>query len=125
VKLEDSEAKAALDGAQIEVESWSELHERLSRMTDTAWLFRGVSSAAHYPIPSIGREDQYGKYDKLQEERLFRVFKDRAVALLPSAVFDDWSWLAYAQHLGIPTRLLDWTTSPLMAVFFALNAHNN
>jgi hypothetical protein len=61
----------------------------------------------------------------MQEERLFRVFKDRAVALLPAAAFDDWSWLAYAQHLGIPTRLLDWTTSPLMAVFFALNAHND
>src|SRR6266567_9078048 len=116
-RLSQKEIVAKIDGTQVAVKDWSDFHNRIAKMCDTAWIFRGVSAPDHYPVPSIGREKQYGPYKRAQEERLFRAFKDRVVAIAPTGVFDDWQWLAYAQHVGVPTRLLDWSTSPLIAAF--------
>lgn len=114
--------KKTIDSSHREVTDWAHLHTRLESMRDTGWIFRGVTSTSHYPIPSIGREAIFGHYKRAQEERLFQEFKDRAVALLNDARFTDWDWLAYAQHIGVPTRLLDWTANPLVALFFALES---
>lgn len=94
-------------------------------MRDSGWIFRGVGSPSYYPIPSIGRESVYRHYKRAHEERLFQEFKSRAVALIGDPRFDDWDWLAYAQHIGVPTRLLDWTASPLVAAFFALESDSD
>lgn len=118
--MPQSEIRRRIDDSRTVIGDWKELHKQFNRMTDTAWIFRGVSSTQHYPIPSIGRESLYGIYKQVYEERLLQEFKHRAVALLKAPEFTDWHWLAYAQHLGVPTRLLDWSASPLIATFFAL-----
>ena len=57
-----------------------------------------------------------------QEERILRIFKRKAHHFLSAGPLpdDDFEWLALMQHHGAPTRLLDFTWSPYVAAFFAL-----
>ncbi len=57
-----------------------------------------------------------------QEARIIRIFKRKAHVYLdkPPEWDDDFQWLALMQHHGAPTRLIDFTWSPYVAAFFAL-----
>jgi hypothetical protein len=97
------------------VGSFAELHEEFSHFPNNdGWIFRGVASPAWRLVPSIGR----ATYSAELEKRMLDMWKSRAVPYLP-AIQDDWDWLTIAQHRGLRTRLLDWTTSPLVAAYFA------
>lgn len=56
----------------------------------------------------------------MDEREALQRFKAAARPYLTAVPDSEWDWLALAQHNGLPTRLLDWTTNPLVALYFAV-----
>ena len=86
------------------------------------WSFRGVANADWHLETSLHLATRPNKDGKRAESLFIRAFKRKAhhfVSHLP-ADDDDLEWLALMQHFGVPTRLLDFTMSPYVALYFAV-----
>ena len=106
--------------AEVAIHSIGDLSREVKALTGTRqrWLFRGQADARWVLSPSVHRG-----YTPQQERYLTNEFRVRARSRYFSCpVSNDYpGWLALMQHYGLPTRLLDWTYSPLVACFFALH----
>lgn len=83
--------------------------------------YRGEENSALTLVPSIQRSEK-----RLQIERFItNDFYIRAKQIFknPPEKHNYSEWVALMQHHGLPTRMLDWSKSPLIAVFFATETY--
>lgn len=111
---------------EVSVSTWNEFVALTSTLD--GWAFRGQQDARWQLSSSLSRYLAAFIPDKstwrLREERAIRIFRRKAHNYLsdPSVLDNDLRCLALMQHHGAPTRLLDFTKSPFVAVFFALES---
>lgn len=110
--------------SDIRVESWSELCDRIY---DNSWqpslgrfranfAFRGISDKDYLLENRFARTCNENPH---LEYHLLRNFRKYAVGKNLESLHTDWRALTIGQHYGLPTRLLDWTYSPFVAIHFA------
>lgn len=99
---------------------WSQI-QGLPGIPEYDWIFRGQANSGWRLEPTIERG--FGTKNIAEREcELYEGFHAKAHLYssrlpLPN---DHLSWIGMMQHHGCPTRLLDWTYSPLVATYFAL-----
>lgn len=108
------------------LDTWEAFLKLITSAPYTHWAFRGERDERWPLHSSLARYFQNFGVDSQawarQEARILRIFKRKAHQFLdkPPSADDDFQWLALMQHHGAPTRLIDFTWSPYVAAFFAL-----
>lgn len=112
---------------------------QFSKMYRTGgFIFRGMSDISWCLLPGIFREyaenqkssavvgsSYSGKIYSAHEYEILSHFRKEASGLLTHiSPKDDFTWLQYAQHYGVPTRLLDFTANPLVAMYFCCQSES-
>jgi hypothetical protein len=86
--------------------------------------YRGCGKVTHKLKPSLYRHKGSKTIDNFMclEKLLLARFQQRSIPFHSRSLSDPWDWIFLMQHYGVPTKLLDWSESPLMALFFAVTS---
>lgn len=96
--------------------------EKFQSTSDASW-YRGCRNGGHALRPSIMRHGTAKPFKEINEleKQITSRFVQRSLPFVSRPFMDDWDKLFFMQHYGVPTRLLDWTENPFVAIYFAMS----
>lgn len=133
----ESDEKATMSWPEFKVKSWDDFVKFVDEviplgnpLLDT-YMFRGQPDSSWPLATSLRRRLPKGitSQDAVDIEKLLlQEFKSQAhlhvnESILPTSRADLLGWWTLMQHHSAPTRLLDWTTSAYVAIYFAIDQH--
>ena len=104
------------------IDSFADLHKKFDSYNPSTTIYRGLKSVDFELKTSIVRlvPPPSSESKETNEREILRLFREKSIPFLNFTPITDWDWLAFGQHHGLPTRLMDWTRNPLVACYFAV-----
>lgn len=108
---------AVYENESVDIRTVADLLSHLSgtRASGALKWYRGQSDFGWGLVPKVARNSNHVRH----ELDMLKTFKKDASDRLGRRPQTAWEWIVVAQHYGLPTRLLDWSENPLIALYFA------
>lgn len=104
------------------INSFEEFGEKINQY-DQSVIYRGVSNIKYDLRPSLFWFNK-PTIPKYLEKRVMQLFMTRGRGYIKEIPNSPLEWLILARHYDLPTRLLDWSSNPLVACYFAVASHD-
>ena len=107
---------------QISKIIWDQQYQSTLMRNRSPYLYRGLPNSNYHLVTSLRRNCKEKKNDI--ELAILRNFVKYAALEDPALKTSIWRQMIVGQHHGLPSRLLDWTYSVLIALHFATSGEN-